>query len=280
MIGHMTALFLMEALIDAVKDLVEDDTKDPETLLAQLKREEDQLYAEIVKADLPDRTTDLNELKEAKHPDAVALAELFFKGSSICRTARTPAQARYLGYVTNSEKTGSFAPVGNETYDTGIVMEDADLSDANGVMRLVFDHDSKERMWNCPVVVKPDYKDYFYAHGRDGLQKLTFPNEAEKAAYRFGESEYKGLIVMYFFPCTRKCPPGFLHYTDYEAGSFEMTVNGKPVKSLYLYYVGGAVILVGDDGYYWKPSENGDYEISFNVKDPESFVKLWTIVLY
>jgi hypothetical protein len=217
---------------------------------------------------------------KVKHPDAVALAELFFKGSSICRTARTPAQARYLGYATNSEKTGSFAPVGRETYDTGIERIDATLSDANGVMRLVIDHSSKERMYGCPVVVKPDYKDYFYGHTKDGLLKLTFPNEAEKAAYRFGESEYKGLIVMYFLPCDwGKCPPGFLQDTNYEAGSFEMTVNGKTVKSMYP-YGSGAIILVGDDGYYWKPSENGDYEISFHVKDPQSYVKVSALVLY
>jgi hypothetical protein len=278
--GHVLALFLVQALVDAVKDLVEDDTKDPEMLLAQFKGEEDQLHSEIVKADLPKRAISFNEGKE-KHPDSVELASLFFKGSSICRTARTPAQARYLGYVTNSGKVGSFAPVGNETYDTGIERPAADESDANGVMRLVYDHNAKERMYGCPVVVKPDYKDYFYAHTRDGLVKMmTFPNNAEKAAYRFGQSEYKGLIVLHFTVCDwGKCPADMMRYTNYEAGSFEVTVNGKSVKSMFD-YGSGAIILEGDDGYYWKPSGNGDYEISFHVKDPESYLTISAVVLY
>jgi hypothetical protein len=177
-----------------VNDLVEDDTKDPETLLAQLKREEDQLQAEIVKADLSKRASSLNDVNGEKHPDRAELASLFFKGAGICRTARTPAQARYLGYVTNNGKVGSFAPVGNETYDAGIERAVADDSDANGVMRLVIDHNSKERMYDCPVVVKPDYKDYFYAHERDGLVKLTFPNEAEKARTDLVNRSLRGFL--------------------------------------------------------------------------------------
>jgi hypothetical protein len=194
--GHVLALFLMQVLIEALEELVENDNMDPETLLAQLKSEEDQLYESFVKADLPEAVYQLFKLKDKAQQD------LLFKGPSICHTARTPAQTRYLGYLTNADKVGSFAPVGQETYDTGIEKKKADRRAANGVMRLVYTS-AKERESQCSVVVKPDYKDYFYAHQKDGMVKLTFPNKAEKQAYRFDQSEYKGLIGIFFGGCTQ-----------------------------------------------------------------------------
>ena len=45
---------------------------------------------------------------------------LFFKGRSMCHTARLPSQSRYLGYLTDTDKVGKQAPYGQETYEVGI----------------------------------------------------------------------------------------------------------------------------------------------------------------
>jgi hypothetical protein len=262
----------MQVLIDALEELVENDNMDPGTLLAQLKSEEDQLYESFVKADLPEAAYQLLRLKDKVQQD------LLFKGPSICHTARTPAITRHLGYLTNTDKVGSFAPVGQETYDTGIEKKEADRRAANGVMRLVYTS-AKERESNCSVVVKPDYKDYFYAHQKDGTVKVTFPNEAEKQAYRFDQSEYKGLIGIFLGGCTHGCESGDLKSQHFSKGMWEMTVNGKPVTSIVKFGF-GCLILQGDDGQYWKPSANGDYEISVLVKKLGSFVRLSSVVLY
>jgi hypothetical protein len=272
------ALFLMSALFDAMKELVENDYIDPETLLARLKSEEDQLYESFVKADLPEAAYALYALPdEKKDPDVDV--DLLYKGPSVCRTARLPAQSRYLGYMTNTNHVGSIAPVGEETYDLGTSKEEADSTDAGGVMRLVYNlKDGDHEV--CPVVVKPDYKDVFYAAQKDGLVKLTFPNEAERRAYRFDQSEYKGLIGIILGGCDwGKCKAGELQKKHFEEGLFEVTVNGKPVKSL-VDFSFDCIFLKGDDGFYWKPSANGDYEIGIEVKEPGGFLRLSSVVLY
>jgi hypothetical protein len=276
--GNALALFLMSALIDALKELVENDTIDPEVLLAQLKSEEDQLYESFVKADLPGSAYAFYGLKEEdKDPDVDV--NLLLKSPSICRTARVPAQSRYLGYVTNTNHVGSYAPVGEETYDLGTSKQEADITDAEGVMRLVYNlKDGDHEV--CPVLVKPDYKDFFLALQMDGLVKLTFPNEAERKAYRFDQSKYKGLIGIFLGNCDwGKCKPGEMEMKHFEKGLWEVTVNGKPVKSL-VNFGFNCIILKGDDGIYWKPSANGDYEIGIKVKEPLGFLRLSSVVLY
>jgi hypothetical protein len=277
--GNALALFLMSALIDALKELVENDTIDPETLLAQLKSEEDQLYASFATADLPKTAYQLYALAdEKKDPDVDV--DLLFKGPSICRTGRVPAQSRYLGYVTNTNHVGSFAPVGKETYDLGISLKEADSTDAGGVMRLVYNVNDNDHEVGCPVVVKPDYKDVFYAPQKDGLVKLTIPNEAERKAYRFDQSEYKGLIGIFLGGCSwGKCKEGEMEMKHFDEGLWEVTVNGKPVKSL-VEFSFSCIFLKGDDGIYWKPSAKGDYEIGFEVKTPGGFLRLSSVVIY
>ena len=61
-------------------------------------------------------------------------------------------------------------------------------------MPLVFVPGGKERT-PCETVLKPDYKDDFYWHGKyDGRGTIVFPNEKEKAAYKYNPSDYLGLI--------------------------------------------------------------------------------------
>jgi hypothetical protein len=46
---------VVQNLLDALKDLADNDEKDPETLLATLKLEDRQIYRRFVNADLPPR---------------------------------------------------------------------------------------------------------------------------------------------------------------------------------------------------------------------------------
>jgi hypothetical protein len=109
---------------------------------------------------------------------------------------------------------------------------------------------------------------------------LTFPNEAEKAAYRYSQSEFKGLIAVFFTGCDwGKCKAGDMKEAQFEEGKFEMTVNGKPVKSL-VNFGYGCFFPKGDEGLYWQPSSNDDYEIAVLVKEPGSYVKISSLVLY
>jgi hypothetical protein len=277
--GHALGLFFVQAFIDALNDLVENSNQDPEKLLTQLQKEEDQLYQGLIQATLPDYATELYDLKKDQEKDPDVDVNLLFKGPSICHTGKTPAQTRYLGYLMNNGKVGNIAPFGEETYETGIFSDEANKEDANGVMRLTYTK-NKERVV-CPVVVKPDYKDFFYSHQKDGWVKLTFPNEAEKVAYRYSQSQFKGLLAFCFVVCDwGKCNEKDLRPNHLAEGKFEMTVNGKPVKSLVKFDGKACYILKGDKGLYWEPSSNIDYEIAVLPKEPDSYLRLSSIVLY
>jgi hypothetical protein len=289
--GHSLALFMAQYLIDALKDLADHDQKDAETLLAALKKEDDEIHQSFANAELPESISNFYKKPKEGQYDPGIDNSLFFKGPSICRTGRLPAKSRYLGYMTNNGKTGDIAPYTQEAYDTGISEGTAKstASETNDEMRLVFAADARERDRKCTTqVLKPDYKDFYYSHANDGLTKLVFPNEAEKKAYRYDSSSFKGLLMIFFAACDwGKCPANDLRETDVwkgdgqdeNAGSLEMFVNGKEVVSLA--NVGsGAFLLVGEHGVYWTASSNGDYEIGARAKRPDSVVRLSAVVLY
>jgi hypothetical protein len=277
--GHAMALALAQALIDALEDLDEHSNQDMVALLAGLQSEEDELHEKLRLADLP-KVTDLLYKTWTKDPDLVSDMKTLWQGQSLCKTARLPALSRYLGYTTNTDKVGNFAVLGTETYDTGMVLTEAVEADAmNGTMRLVYEPGGKERQ-GCSAVLKPDYKDMFYAQQNHGLVKLTIPNEAEKAAYGYDPAKFKGLIIIFFAACDwGKCKPGDLHENEFAEGKFEVTVNGKPVKEM-VALEKSARVLKGEEGLYWQASSNGDFELGFEVKEPGSFVKLSSVTIY
>jgi hypothetical protein len=205
---------------------------------------------------------------------------VLFQSPTICHTARTPSQTRYLGYLTNrKDKIGDFAAAGKETYDTGIPWKKADKQDSNGIMRLVYEPADRE---HCPVPVKIDYKDFFYTHARDGWNRLILPNEAERQAYNYDPSQVKGLIVIVFAACVPvKCQPGYLKAPGALAsGRFELQVNGKAVQKL----VGigaGTILLLGEKGsFHWEPNREGEFEIRLRVNEEDSHVRLSSIIIY
>jgi hypothetical protein len=272
--GNIMALFLTSVLLEVLQDLSSLAVSDPEKMLAELKVEEDLLYADFMKADLPASAKKING-----GTDTDIDFELLFRGPNICKTALTPAQTRYLGILMDApDKVGGPVPLGKETYEVGISQADANTQPAEGKLRLAYSPGDRAP---CHVTLKPDYKDFFYAHGKDGWVSLTIPNNAEKEAYGYDPAVFKGMIVIFESVCDwGKCNPNDLRsQTDFIAGNFEVEVNGKRVTSLSGIGHGGNV-LKGEDGLYWKPNEEGAYELRVRVTQPKSFLRLGSIVLY
>jgi hypothetical protein len=276
--GTYLALFLSNALLEVLQDLSSQSIVDPETMLAELKVAEDLLHADFVLADLPKASGKLNG---GGRPEAIQVpgvdTDLLFRGPNLCRTARTPSRTRYLGYPTESDKVGGPMPSGEEKYDVGLSKVQADSSPANGKFRLVYDPGERD---DCHVTVAPDYKDFFYANGKDGWVSMTVPNNAEKEAYRYDPSVFKGAIVLFWKGCDwGVCADGNLGPAAFEEGTIELEVNGKRVTSLPDIGNGG-YILKGEDGFHWKKNADGVYDIRARVNDLDSYLRLSAIVLY
>lgn len=282
MTGHGMALFLTNALLGALQDLEKHDNHDGETLLGELRKNEEELYHNFTNATLPDIHRTMYSVKDGVVIQPEFDSSVFFTGHSFCHTGRVPSQTRYLGYLTNStDKVGGPAPYGYETYDTGINVEFALRSPSpNGEMRLVW-AGGKEREISCPVTCKPDYKDVFLTTSLDGWTKLTIPNEAERTAYRYDPSRFKGIIIMILRGCDfGKCERGFLKQEQYDEKKWEMKVNGLPVVSVV--DIGfEALLVVGEDGrVHFPPTANGEYDIEVQVLESGSFVKVSSFILY
>ena len=291
--GHILSLFLIQHFMDALQELAEHDVKDPERMLAQLKEEDDIAFANFTNAPLVDTTHSSHDILAFKGPKNVTWDEehkdwmdLLYKGNSICRTARTPSQTRYLGHMTNNGKTGGIAALGNETYETGIQFELAleTAKESNEEMRLVYVEKQDVRDRNCMNQIQsPDYKDFFMAHANEGWVKMTFPNPAEKDAYGYDPSKFKGLLAIVMRGCAwGKCRKEDIRAGDgasvIEEGTLEITVNGKNVTSFY--ELAGILALVGEQGMYWEPNQNGDYEVAVRVKQEKSHFTISALILY
>ncbi|CAJ1960348.1 unnamed protein product [Cylindrotheca closterium] len=210
-----------------------------------------------------------------------SIVKTFSKGPGICHTARLPSETRYKGYLTNdTTKVGGPVPAGKETYDTGLSM-DVNNIQFDGTLKLVYKPDQRAK--DCSVTVSPDYKDFFFAHQKDDWAKIVIPNQAEKVAYDYKASEFKGLIGIAFLTCPwNRCPEGFLGTKrDFDQGKFEITVNGVAVTSLMLFHDLGTYFLKGSDGFQWKYREGSeDYEIAIRILEEGSHVEVSSFILY
>ncbi len=280
MTGHGMALLLAEALLGALQDLERHENRDAGALLAELRREEEELYENFRNAELPDIHRTMYTVRNDDEGQPDFDAAVFFRGRSLCHTARTPSRTRYLGYLTNTDKVGGPAPVGEETYETGMKEDEAMKSpNPNGEMRLTW-AGGKERE-DCPVTCKPDYKDAFLTSHRDGWTKLTIPNDAERRAYKYDPSQHRGVIVLVLRGCDYgKCEKGFLTAEHYGEGKWEMKVNGVAVTSIV--EIGFEALLVKGPGgsSYFSPKADGGYDIEVRVVESGSFVKVSSFILY
>jgi hypothetical protein len=280
--GHSLGLFLVDSLIDALTDLTNHKTTDTSALLIELQTQEHAIHEQLRKTDLPGPTVSSLYIPDKKAPtDPTLDMNLLWQGPSICRSARLPAQSRYLGYTTNTDTVGEISVLGSETYDVGTPVTDASkATTGDGSMVLVYEAGGKDRQ-TCKVILKPDYKDFFYTKKAYGLSKFSMPNEREREAYGYDPAQYKGLIVLVFVTCDwGKCQKGELRPEDFPEDKYEVSVNGKPVTGL-LSAGFEAWILKGEDGLYWQPdSSSGTFDVGFLVKDDAGFIKLSSIIVY
>ena len=117
MVGHAIAFFLLDNLLDALKELIDLEYESVDELLSKLLKEEDDVYKnQILKADFQSKAGNLYYLDdEDKEYEGIIEPSVFFSSNSMCHTARLPAQSRYLGYLTNTDKVGGPTSWGKET---------------------------------------------------------------------------------------------------------------------------------------------------------------------
>lgn len=284
MTGNGLALFLIDMLLGAAEELVENVIDDDELLLKVFEAEDEESYHSFLKAPLPDmhktmyryNNTDPEEGQPAKL-DPVWL----FKEPPICHTARLPARTRYLGYLTNTTQIGDAAPYGQETYVVGIDVDTATKTkSSNGEMRIAYIASDRNV---CPVVpLSPDYKDVFFSGSLDGWTELTIPNAAEKEAYSYvmEDGKFQGIILVVFRGCDwGHCEDGFLKENDLTEKKFEMKVNGVPVTAMVPVY-GDSLVLENENGVHFPPNSDGTYRIQVKVNEPSSFLKVSTFALF
>ena len=279
--GHGLALFLMDALLSTLQDLSEHQIEDTRLLLSQLQQEDEDLHTNFTKAELPDFHKNLLKVDELAESEPKFNTSFFYKRRSMCHTGRLPSQIRYQGILTDTDKVGQQAPVGEEKYYTGFDKSEAKkISTENGTMRLVYEmHKERE---NCPgYIVKPDYPDSFFTNHLDGWTKLTFPNEAEKKAYGYDPTHYEGIFILHGKGCSwGKCPKGFLTpVEDHAEKHWEMKINDQLVSTV-IGIGAGAAVVKGENGILFTPNSNGQYEIEIRVNKDESYLELSDFVLY
>jgi len=284
MIGHGLSLFLMEALLATVRDLSELEVEDTTLLLSQLLEEDIDLHNNFTNAELPGMHEQLLDLKKVTVGDGEPSidASLFFKGKSMCHTARLPSQTRYLGILTDTNEVGQPAPYGEETYYLGHNMNEAKkTATENGEMRIVYEV-SKERETECTgVTVKPDYPDSIYANSLDGWAKLKFPNAAEKRFYGYDPAEHQGIIILHIKKCDwGKCPANFLTTKDFANGDWEIKVNNQQITQVVDVDKRSGSMLKGENGFRFAPDENGQYEIEIKINKKNKYVEIADFALF
>jgi hypothetical protein len=174
---------MMEVIHDALQE-IETKGSDPNALLVELQKQEDADYKQFREAELPDFAREALPLVED------VPGELLFKEPNMCHTARLPAQTRFKGILTESDKTGI------ESYDKGTPLNDVVATqNPGGKMRLTYDPNVR---YECAA--EQDFKDYYHIDQKHGVSTISLPNAREKAEYGTG-TPLRGIISICFFSC-------------------------------------------------------------------------------
>lgn len=268
--GKLAALFLVEVLEDAVRELQSEEA-DPKTLLGLLVDKEKEAYSSFIKADLPDLAYSMfEEPTVANEIDLISV----FKAPCFCHTAKVPAEIRHKGILTQTEPGNLF------NYTEGISLFEADSQLNNfDYMRLVREDGSRQK---CDEVrLNIDHKDFFYVSEREGWKKLVVPNDAEMAEYGT-EQPLRGLVAVCLTQCAwNKCEKGQLNEEAFAEGKAEIQVNGEPVVGL-TSTSGECHFLKGAAGHQW-PVPSGSspkFEVSARVTEPDSHIRIGSVVVF
>ena len=193
--GNLIGVRMSEMIIEVIKDWKKNDGgTDPFELYARLQKEEDEDYKKLHDTTLPDTVPGM--VPETFVAEGLK-ANPLFRNKAICHTALLPAESRYLGILTESEKKGFHG------YDTGLPVEDVkkrepDASDEN--MPLVYEPGERQ---NCEVELNQDYKDYWLVTEKDGWKSITVPNDAEMKAYAKDGFHPTGIVMLCLMKCKR-----------------------------------------------------------------------------
>lgn len=221
--GNLMAMHLLYSLRGAIQEMGSDEY-DPAERWAALKKEEDDDYEQFNNEYSVPRNESTPGFLEGDALAAIDPNWLNF-APLICHTALTPSQLRYKGIFTETDnETGMLG------YYKGISKAVADESQSDGTMRLVFDekaHDAR-----CDELTSIDFKDFLYAHEKDGWVNVTVPNDSEESEYGALEDP-KGIVMVCFLRCDwGHCPHGQLIPNDVKDGLLQIKVNGEPVTEL------------------------------------------------
>ena len=266
--GTLMALALIDIMDAALQGLVTMDSSNPQELLNKLRAEQENDQARFMASDLTIEARD-NILK-----DPAIDMKLVVRTRPMCRTARLPAQSRYLGIMTERPDKISYT-----NYELGTVFEQARLNpNTDSKMRLVYDepHDAR----NCVVPLTQDFKDYYMVTPKDGWQSLLVPNDVELDYYKTSEP-LKGLVMIALGGCGWHCPAGDLREDAFATGAINMEVNGIKVTNVSTAW-GGTFLKHGEDGSnaYFPVNEQGRYDIRARVSGDGSFMRIGGVVIW
>ncbi|CAB9528297.1 expressed unknown protein [Seminavis robusta] len=280
--GNSLALFLTEALMDAVAQLDSRPDQDWQALLDQYNAEEEADYARILESDIPPELSPIANWILGSDDESpfgnVDIRELY-KRRSFCHTALLPSDIRYKGLLTqNFTHTGGW----DSSYDKGIpkpTKSDPVQEVDTGEMILAFD--PRERNKWCPETTRIDFKDFYFLSSKEGWKSLTIPNGAEQQYYGLDTADMMGMVLM----CLTQCDWGECKNEDmrdqFDKGHLEMTVNG--VQVVEYTKIGICWALKGkDNSYRWEPNEQKKYEIRARLHSKEkgfSYLRFSSFIL-
>lgn len=275
--GRLISLPFIEIMIEALSEIAASTSEAMSLLLGDIQKEESQDYEMFLTESLP-------QLEEQQSIEShfgegltdETLLNTWFKGPSLCRTSLLPSASRFLGLTTNTTKVGDVSRCGDETYDTGVSIQRykekkdydylTEVTPTPGEFNIVapIDFRSCYKESECPEIVMPDYKDWFWGVLKDGKVSVTMPNEKEKEYYGYDPKNFKGIIGLVptnFLETKTKDKIGDIPIKEFQ-DHVKITVNGKAVAKYRL--VNDMVILEDEGGsVFWEPSSNSDYFLEF-----------------
>ena len=241
----MYALFLMEIMEDALHELKVDPGGYVE-IFQRLETDEAEEYR------LFEEQADLRYEMRWSIEDVTAMQ--FYRDPTICRTARLPAQTRYLGHVFDQERYDTWF-----AYKKGASFKTLQ-NDPKSVMKLGFQPLGREEKLLCNETLHIDSKDFFLADGRfKGYQKIIVPNEAEQNAYDYHQNS--GIIAMCAQACSFECAGSNVLSVDHvHTDKVNMRVNGVQVGSVERF--DNCFLLRKESGQlHWESNHENKYEI-------------------
>jgi len=203
-------------------------------------------------------------------------ANELYRNKAICHTALLPAETRYLGILTESNKTGF------HSYDTGIELNSAKEQTPNGTeLPLVYDPGTRP---NCEVDLNMDFKDYWIVKGKDDWKSITVPNSAEIEAYAKDGFQPAGIVMICLMKCDwGKCPEGELQKAGFADGRLQFEVNGDKIVNMTGYdeWAQCSALRGEKNGHYHKPNEAGKFELKARIDDnnTKSFARIMSVIV-